>query len=219
MPPSFEFRVAGCELEQGNADQVRPKVFNSKLETWNSKLKQAGFSLVEVAVFIAVVGVGISGVILAITTATRDSVDPLIRKQSVAIAESLLEEIESMPFTYSDPDDPAAPTAPNPGACAAPEALGPEPGETRYSNVTPFDNVNDYGAAISGNPGFSMTPILDLNGNVITGLDAYSATVTITSTALNGANALLISVTVTGPANTVVTVEGYRTQYAPNAVP
>ena len=206
-------------MEQGNADQVRPKVFNSKLETWNSKLKQAGFSLVEVAVFIAVVGVGISGVILAITTATRDSVDPLIRKQSVAIAESLLEEIESMPFTYCDPDDPAAPTAPNPGACAAPEALGPEPGETRYSNVTPFDNVNDYGAAISGNPGFSMTPILDLNGNVITGLDAYSATVTITSTALNGANALLISVTVTGPANTVVTVEGYRTQYAPNAVP
>ena len=226
------------ELEKRKPALVPAKLFNSqpatrnskltainpKPETRNSKLRQAGFSLIEVAVFIAVVGVGISGVILAITTATRDSVDPLIRKQSVAIAESLLEEIESMPFTYCDPDDPNAATATGPfvgpGGCAVTvEALGPEPGETRYSNVTPFDNVNDYGAAISGNPGFSMTPILDLNGNVITGLDAYSATVTITSTALNGANALLISVTVTGPANTVVTVEGYRTQYAPNAVP
>ena len=48
---------------------------------------QRGFSLVETAIFIAVVGIGLAGVLLAITTATRDSVDPLIRKQAVAIAE------------------------------------------------------------------------------------------------------------------------------------
>jgi MSHA pilin protein MshD len=171
-----------------------------------------GFSLIEAVVFIAVVAVGISGVLLAITTATHDSVDPLIRKQALAIAESLLEEIESMPFTYCDPDDPAAPTAPNAAACAVPEAIGPEAGETRYSLATPFDNVNDY-------QGFNMSPIVDLSNTPIAGLDTYTAAVTTTAVALNGANALLISVTVTGPRNTVVTVDGYRTQYAPNAVP
>ena len=35
---SFELRVASCDLEQRNAALVRPKVFNSKLETRNSKL-------------------------------------------------------------------------------------------------------------------------------------------------------------------------------------
>ena len=171
-----------------------------------------GFSLIEAVVFIAVVAVGISGVLLAITTATRDSVDPLIRKQALAIAESLLEEIEAMPFTFCDPDDPVAPTAPNAAACAVPEAIGPEAGETRYSLATPFDNVNDY-------HGFNMSPIVDMSNTPIAGLDTYTAAVTTTAVALNGANALLISVIVTGPRNTVVTVDGYRTQYAPNAVP
>lgn len=171
-----------------------------------------GFSLIEAVVFIAVVAIGISGVLLAINTATRDSVDPLIRKQAVAIAESLLEEINSMPYTYCDPDDPLAATAANAAACTVQEAMGPEAGETRYSNVTPFDNVNDYN-------GFNMAPIADSTGAAITGLGAYSAAVTTTPAVLNGATALLIAVVVTGPRNTTVTVEGYRTQYAPNAVP
>ena len=68
------------------------------------RVRYRGFSLVETAIFIAVVGIGLAGVLLAITTATRDSVDPLIRKQAVAIAESLLQEITSMPYTYCDPD-------------------------------------------------------------------------------------------------------------------
>lgn len=171
-----------------------------------------GFSLIEAVVFIAVVAIGVSGVLLAINTATRDSVDPLIRKQAVAIAESLLEEISSMPYTYCDPDDPLAATAPNAAACAVPEAMGPEAGETRYSNVTPFDNVNDYN-------GFNMSPIVDFSNTPITGLGTYAAAVTITPVVLNGATALLITVAVTGPRNTTVTVEGYRTQYAPNSVP
>ena len=185
----------------------------TKRKIIRSTVRDRGFSLIEAIVFIAVVSIGISGVLLAINTATGDSVDPLIRKQAVAIAESLLEEINSMPYTYCDPDDPLAATATPPlPACAVPEALGPEAGETRYSTVTPFDNVNDY-------HGFNMSPIVDLTNTPITGLDTYSASVTITQTVLNGATALLVAVTVAGPRNTTVTMESYRTQYAPNAVP
>jgi MSHA pilin protein MshD len=37
--------------------------------------------------------------------------------------------------------------------------------------------------------------------------------------ALGNPQSLLITVTVTGPGNTTVTLNGYRTRYAPNALP
>lgn len=180
-----------------------------------------GFTLIELVLSIAIMGIAVSGVLAAYDYAVRDSVDPVVKKQALAIAESLLEEMQQMPFTWCDPDDPAVSTATGPGDCATPEGNGPEAGETRYSTTTPFDNVNDYGAAISGNPGFSMNPIRDVTNTVITGLDAYTATVTITvlpANALPGipaGDALLINVTVTGPANVSVRMDGYRTRYAP----
>ena len=173
---------------------------------------QAGFTLIELVLFIAIMGAGVAGVLLAYDFAARGSADPVVKKQALAIAESLLEEIQQMPFTYCDPDDPAVSTAGSPAACATPEALGPEAGETRYDPNTPFDNVNDYN-------GFSMNPIRDITNTVIGGLGAYTASVTIAPVAFNGipnTDALQITVTVTGPANVTVTVDGYRTRYAPN---
>lgn len=118
-----------------------------------------------------------------------------------------------MPFTYCDPNDPAVSTATSAAGCATPEVMGPELGETRYSPTNPFNNVNDYN-------NFNMNPILDISGNPLTGLDAYTATVQVTQFAFGVvpvAGGLKISVTVTGPGSVSVTVEGYRAQYAPNA--
>ena len=174
---------------------------------------EAGFSLIELVVFIVVVGVAVVGVLGAIDFAARTSPDPIVEKQSLAIAESLLQEVESMPFTYCDPDDPAVSTATSTADCATPEAMGPEAGETRYSTTSPFDNVNDYN-------GFAMTGIRDINNNLISGLDGYSATVTITQAAFGvvpAAEGLLISVTVTGPGTISTTIAGYRARYAPTA--
>jgi MSHA pilin protein MshD len=182
---------------------------------------QRGLSLIELVVFIAIMGIALGGVLVAYDYAARGSADPLVKKQALAIAESLLEEVQQMPFTFCDPDDPAVSTAASAAGCAVAEALGPEAGETRYSASTHFDNVNDYGAAVSGAAGFSMNPIRDLTNTVITGLSGYTATVTITSLAagtLPGipvGDALLISVTVTAPAAFAVTLQSYRTRYAP----
>src|SRR5688572_13358381 len=104
-----------------------------------TKSAQGGFTLVELVLFIAVLGIALGGVLVAYDHATRDAADPLVRKQALAIAEALLEEVQQMPFTYCDPDDPAVTTAASPAACAIPEALGPEASETRYSTTTPFD--------------------------------------------------------------------------------
>lgn len=169
--------------------------------------------------FIVIVGIAAGGILMVFANATRASADPLIRKQALAIAESLLEEIRLMPFTFCDPDDANVSTATGAfvgaGGCAATvEAMGPESaGETRYAPLTPYDNVNDYN-------GFAMAGgILDITGATITGLGAYSAAVAVTPLAFGGiaaAEAQQITVTVTGPGNIAVTLDGIRTRHAPN---
>ena len=182
---------------------------------------QHGLSLVELVMFIIIVGVGVAGLMLVFTVTTKASADPLIQKQMLAIAEALMEEVQAKPFTYCDPDDAQASTATSaivgPSGCQATiEAIGNE-GETRLSAATPFDNVNDYG------PSVSINPITDITtGTPIGGLGAYAATIAVTGSALGGialAESLLITVTVTGPGNNSLALQGYRTRYAPNAVP
>ncbi|MHB1353481.1 MAG: type IV pilus modification PilV family protein [Thiobacillus sp.] len=177
--------------------------------------KARGVSLIELLVFIVVVGIAVSGVLALYGLNVRTSGDPMVRKQALAIAESLLEEVLAKPYTYCDPDDANVETAASASECATtPEGPGPEnTGETRYANLTPLDNVNDY-------DGFSMTGIVDLAGNSVAGLDAYSARVAVQSAgAFNGIPAgetLLVTVAVSGPGNQTVSLSGYRTRHAPN---
>ena len=190
-----------------------------------------GATLIELIMFIVVVGAAVTGVLGAISYATRASVDPMIQKQALAIAEAVLEEVQLMPFTYCDPDDPNAATALSaavgPTGCsaaAAVEAIGAEAAppygpETRLSATTPFDNVNDYN-------GFVMAGgVVDIAGNPVPlpELAAYTATVAVAGQALGGIAAgesLLVTVTVTHPSlSPNLVLQGYRVRYAPNALP
>lgn len=176
---------------------------------------QHGATLVELIVFIVIIGIGLAGILLVMNSATRASVDPLVRKQSLAIAEALLEEVQLMPFTFCDPDDAVVETAGSAAACTTAEGLGPEGGEGRYA-APQFDNVSDYN-------GFAMTPvnggIRDIQNSQI--LPAgYTANVAVSNIGFAGiaaSEALLVRVTVTGPDNQPVILEGVRTRYAPNA--
>ena len=184
--------------------------------------RQGGLSLIELVVFIVIVSVSIVGIFSVLNLATRTSADPVARKQALAIAESLLEEIELMPFTFCESTDANAATATGAfvgaGGCAITvEAIGPEAGETRYSSTTPFDNVNDYHGFTmnSGNGG-----IKDITNTVFPALNSYSASVSVVQEALGSIAAtesLRVTVTVTGPGNTTVTLDGYRARYSPNA--
>ena len=197
--------------------------------------RQRGVTLIELVLFIIVVGVGVAGILLVYTNTVRYSADPVVRKQMLAVAEAMLEESALMPFTFCDPDDANAATAGaalvGAGNCATTvEAIGPEAGEARYTPANPFDNVNDYG-------GFDTTTALpsgiaDIAGTVIGSLAGYSASLTATAQALgpagsviaatdgNGApQVLLVTATVTAPGGDSVSLSGYRTRYAPNAVP
>ena len=202
-----------------------------EIPAWFGGRRSRGISLIELIVFIGIIAVGIGGILGVMNYTTRASADPLAQKQALAIAEAYLEEALAMPFTYCDPDDVNAATAQStntvnpvdPTRCASTlEGIGAE-GETRGSGTTPFDNVNDYN-------GLAGTPA-NVDGTAISGLGAYSVSVSVAAAALAGSSAtvaandafgrpqsLRVTVTVTGPGTTVV-LDGYRTRYAPNALP
>lgn len=186
---------------------------------------QPGFSLVEMVVFIVIVTTAIAGVIGALAFMGRHSVDPLARKQAIAIAESLMQEIQQMPFTYCDPDDANAATATAYSDCTNPQntsLTGPTPStESRYSATNPFDNVADYGGFAM--PGSGCSGICRIGSSTaISGLNAYAASVSISQVGGVGAfaslpaNAVLqITVRVTGPADTAISLTGFKVRYAP----
>lgn len=181
----------------------------------SSRRRARGLSLIEVVVFIVVLSVGIAGIVMLYNQLTVASVDPLVRKQALAVAASLLEEIQLKGFTTCDPDDANVYTHPSP-ACTTLEAIGPEGGEGRYADPL-FDNVNDYhGFAMSG------ANIRDATGSIISDLGAYAVTVTVASAGgdfpavADATAALRITVAVAGPAGVNVSLQGYRLRYAPN---
>lgn len=189
-------------------------------------IRQSGITLIELVVFMVIVSVAMAGIISSINFNVQHSADPVVKKQALALAEALLEEVELMPFTWCDPNDPnpgaeaAAEAASSSTSCSAgfAEALGPEAGESRSSATTPFDNVNDYNGYCMATAGCAVTSISDITGTTIPNLNGYTALVAVATadlgsiTAASGA-ALRIRVTVTGPLNTTVVLEGYRTHY------
>ena len=54
---------------------------------------QRGVSLIELIMFIIIISIAVTGVLLVMNRVSGHSADTLIRKQALAIAESLLEEI------------------------------------------------------------------------------------------------------------------------------
>jgi MSHA pilin protein MshD len=175
------------------------------------------------------------------TLTTRQSADPVRRKQALILAEGLLEEVERANFSYCDPADPNAPTAASSKDCTIPEAWG-QAGSEPAASGRPYDNVNDYvlnpNNVVTANAAFDASGKLsDANGNALN-LTGYTATVTIAPVALGPAGAtvgaaspttgvstastadneaLQITVTVSYDGQSL-TLDGYRTRYAPNSL-
>lgn len=201
----------------------QPVMFSSRMNCLllrrTQRTRQSGLSLIELIVFIVIVSVGLAGITVTYNTVVRHSADPMVRKQALAIAESLLLEIEQQPFTWCDPQDANVSTAANAADCAVAannqdNVLTATPNtELRGNNANPFDNVADYS-------GYAAASV-DITGAV--GVPGYAANVVITR--VGGvapflgfpADAVLrIAVTVVGGGETI-TLVGYRARYAPNA--
>lgn len=194
-----------------------------------SHRRQRGLSLIELVMFVAIVGMSIAGILVVYNTAIRSSADPMVRKQAVAIAESLLNEVLMQPFTWCDPQDAANDpnNSPTSGASCTGgvgnsqdkngSTLGPQPAtESRFSSTDPFDNVADYNGYSMSSGIYSM----DNGSTPVAGLSAYSATVTVsragTVFGLAAGAVLRVDVLVTGQGESI-TLTGYRFRHSPNA--
>ena len=147
---------------------------------------QRGFTLIELIIFIVVVGAGMAGILSLMNTVIKSSADPLVRKQTIAIAESLLEEI--LLRQYMDVGDP-----PTTRSCT-------DRGLTRDLKV----DVCDY-------QGYTSTGIVNSLAEPVSGLEKYTInpTVIAATTDLAGLLAFSVRVSVTGPGGTI-SLTGYR---------
>lgn len=182
----------------------------------SARRRQRGVSLIELVLFIVIVGVASAAILGVMSMTTQRSADPQLRKQALAIAEGMLEEIELARFTYCDPQDPAAATAASVADCAIPEGPGQEAGGVGR----PFDNVNDYVKAY----GEELKYATDAAGVAFP--SGYASGVTIRPVTTLQANpsspalvGLRITVAVSYGDKQQVVLDGYRTRYAPNNIP
>ena len=152
------------------------------------KYYSKGVTLIELVISIVILSVAVVGVLSALGTIVGRSADPMIREQSIAIAEAYLEEIRLTQFAAV-------------GSCPSIPGSG---GRINYSHICHYNGLSDSG-------------IVDQNGNPVSGLDNYNVTVAVNNSAnLNGlasSMVLRIDVNVTGPTNEIFSLSGYRTNY------
>jgi len=186
--------------------------------------QQRGVTLIELILFIMIIGIALTAILGVMNVTSRHSADTLRDKQALMIAEGLLEEVQLARFTFCDPASDNVDTAASSSACTIPEGWGPEAGNTR-----PYDNINDYVvAANTATAAFNNGGVLaDANGRAL-GVNGYSATVTVTPDTLGPAgiqvgaggtaadtDMVRIRITVAYD-NSSLSLDGYRARYAPN---
>lgn len=154
--------------------------------------RSAGMTLVELVLAIALAGLMVAGIMSSYSAIAGRSADPMIRIQTVAVAESLLEEALLKPFL-----DPATLTR-----------CPPSPGGARDN----FNNICDYA-------GYSASAVTLPNGAAVTGLENYAIAISVEDIASGELGsvptqcALKVTVTVTSPLHEATILTGYRTDY------
>lgn len=199
-----------------------------------SSRRASGVTIIELILFLTIMGVAAAGVIAILNMSGGNSVTPLARKQALMVAEALMEEVLQARYTLCNPADNTADSATQANQCTTQVNIG-----WRAANAArPFGNVAEY-ANVAGVPQttFAVNGVdTDINGQALGGAGnaafaGISSTVTlnyltnalgtaaapITSTA-NNPIALQITIITTYPGG-AVRLDGYRTRYAPRQLP
>ncbi len=150
--------------------------------------RQRGVTLVELVIAIVIVGIAAAALYTAMASIGGRSADPLLRQQSLALAEAYLEEILLQDFL-----DPTSGSQ-CPSAPASRQA---------YDNVCDYAGLVDNGAR-------------NAYGETLAGLGDYRVSVAVTPLAWNGlvaSDVLEVLVTVRDPSGQELRLGGYRVRH------
>ena len=138
--------------------------------------RQRGFTLIELIIFIVVVATGLAGILQVMNTVVKSSADPMVRKQAVALAESVLEEI--MLQNYNDPD----------GTNAG------ETGRIHWDNVADYHGQTNVALGIPTNlSSYSVSVDVQDDTTVIGTSSRPARRVTVTVTATDSSEAISLT--------------------------
>jgi MSHA pilin protein MshD len=152
-------------------------------------IRSRGFTLVEIIVLIVVVGAALVGVLLVFQNTVRGSADPQVRKQALAIAEAMLDEILLASY---DP-------LPGTGARAS------------------FDDVDDYAGytTAGGMKDIQGNAIAGLENYNVASITVSVVSLNDTGGTLTAVNeAKRVTVSISGPQGFDISLDGYRLKYA-----
>jgi MSHA pilin protein MshD len=190
-----------------------------------------GFTLIDVLVLLVLLALVAGSLTALFARLGSASALALREREALTVALALVEEASAMPFTFCDADDARVRTATaavvGPAGCAGlVDALGPEPGESRYGPAR-FDHVSDYAGLVMPGPGCAGGLCLP-DGTLInppgSALAGCSARVDVTPQALPGiaaldANgrpqALRVSARLRCPGRADAVAEAVRVRHAP----
>lgn len=160
-----------------------------------TRSRQRGFTLIELIIFIVVVSAGLAGILSVMNTVVKSSADPMVRKQAMALADSILEEV--LLHAYCDLDT----ANPTPPACVT-HVVKPVVAGARST----FDNVDDF-------KGRTASEIATLFADSLVQVPGYTIAIAVADPA-NLGGVLMKQVTVTVSRGTEsIAMTGYRANY------
>ena len=162
-----------------------------------SRDAQRGLTLIELVIFIVIILVGLAGVLTVLDTTVRGSADPVVRKQALALAEAMLEEVLAKEFQ----NDPTGNNAATPALGCTPTTV-PACALNTPGNRVNYNDVDDYNT-------WSQPGNVSAIGAAPAALARYQVNVAVVPWALSLENGKRVTVTVVSGAETV-TLEGFR---------
>lgn len=159
--------------------------------------RQRGLTMIELIMFIVIVSVGIAGILTVMNVVVKASADPLLRKQAIAMAEAILEEVMAKEYTL------AVGTLLQSGAC---------------TNRATYASVDEYNCFDGTTTTKKILGSQTLSTTTLPLPDTYGAKVAVAATTLTTVPASTVSmksvtVTVTDPGGATYSLSGYKANY------
>lgn len=154
-------------------------------------IRVGGFTLIELVIFIVIVGVAVAGVSLQFSQNVRNSATPLLRQKAIAIAHTYIDEMQSVRWDE---------TTPLGGGNAATQSVVGLDGAESCSFVV-LDDFDDFDCF----QGVALADGFTIDIDVFNGAGAWGA--------IPAANYKWATISVTSASGETLTIPLYRADY------